>query len=46
MEERIVQLINDSIGSQLYPKAIECLNALRAGDSVAHEDLKTLFAYN
>eukprot|EP01102_Stenamoeba_stenopodia_P012456 TRINITY_DN3947_c0_g2_i1.p1 TRINITY_DN3947_c0_g2~~TRINITY_DN3947_c0_g2_i1.p1 ORF type:complete len:754 (+),score=228.50 TRINITY_DN3947_c0_g2_i1:208-2469(+) len=30
MEERIVQLINDSIGSQLYPKAIECLNALRA----------------
>jgi ATP-dependent DNA helicase 2 subunit 2 len=29
IKKRIVQLVNDSILSQLYPKAIECLLALR-----------------
>jgi ATP-dependent DNA helicase 2 subunit 2 len=31
MQNRIRQLINDSIRDQMYPKAIECLQALRAG---------------
>ncbi len=31
MQDRINQLVNDSIRSQLYPKAIECLCALHNG---------------
>jgi ATP-dependent DNA helicase 2 subunit 2 len=31
MKERINQLVEDSIRTQLYPKAIECLQALRQG---------------
>lgn len=31
MKERILALVNDSIRDQLYPKALECLAALRKG---------------
>lgn len=31
MRARILQLVNDSVRDQLYPKALECLRALREG---------------
>lgn len=31
MKKRILQLINDSILTQLYHKALDCLRALREG---------------
>jgi len=31
MKERILQLLNDSVKDQLYPKAFSCVEALRAG---------------
>lgn len=31
MKKKILQLVNDSLLNQYYPKAIECLNALRDG---------------
>lgn len=31
MKQRILQLVNDSIRDQFYPKAIECVVALRSG---------------
>jgi len=37
LKKRCVQLVNDSIQNQLYPKAIECLVALRQG-CVAEEE--------
>ncbi len=31
MRARILQLVNDSVRDQLYPKALECMRALREG---------------
>lgn len=31
MKERILQLLNDSVKDQLYPKAFDCVTALRSG---------------
>ena len=42
MKERIVSLVNDSIRDQLYPKALECLVALRNGCVQEEESQKYL----
>src|SRR5690554_3116761 len=31
MKKRVIQVVNDSVLNQLYPKAIGCLEALRVG---------------
>ena len=48
MKERIVSLVNDSIRDQLYPKALECLVALRNGcvqEEESHKYLLPLPSY-
>jgi len=40
MQERIVAFVNESIGAQLYPKAIECLEAMRNGCVQEEESAK------
>jgi len=44
MKNRIVQLVNDSVRDQLYPKAIDCLQALRAG-TIREEESQTFNSF-
>jgi len=44
MKNRIVQLVNDTVRDQLYPKAIDCLQALRAG-TIREEESQTFNSF-